>query len=32
VDTDTHTVGVTYVDYTTGELKHLDAIYVRREG
>jgi FkbM family methyltransferase len=32
VDTDTHTVGVTYVDYETGELKHLDAIYVRREG
>jgi FkbM family methyltransferase len=30
VDTDTHTVGVTYVDYTTGELKHLDAIYVLR--
>ena len=28
VDTDTHTVGVTYIDYTTGELKHLDAIYV----
>jgi FkbM family methyltransferase len=31
VDTDTHTVGVTYVDYTTGELKHLDAIYVLRD-
>jgi FkbM family methyltransferase len=32
VDTDTHTIGVTYVDYTTGELKHLDAIYVLRDG
>jgi FkbM family methyltransferase len=31
VDTDTHTVGVTYIDYTTGELKHLDAIYVLRD-
>jgi len=30
VDTDTHTVGVTYIDYTTGELKHLDAIYILR--
>jgi FkbM family methyltransferase len=30
VDTDTHTVGVTYIDYATGELKHLDAIYVLR--
>jgi FkbM family methyltransferase len=31
VDTDTHTVGVTYIDYETGELKHLDAIYVLRD-
>ncbi len=30
VDTDTHTVGTTYIDYTTGELKHLDVIYVLR--
>lgn len=32
VDTDTHTIGVTYIDYGTGELKHLDAIYVLRDG
>jgi FkbM family methyltransferase len=32
IDTDTHTVGVTYIDYETGELKHLDAIYVLRDG
>ena len=32
VDTDTNTIGVTYIDYTTGELKHLDAIYVLRDG
>ena len=31
VDTDTHTVGVSYIDYATGELKHLDAIYVLRD-